>query len=188
LRQNYKLKKKNKTMKKINSDYKILETNLKDSSDEDILWTSLQKIIDIEYSKIVGVFGQPSKCIDEYSKVDAQWVIMTPVGIATIYNYKDGKNYLGDEGKEVRNITEWHIGGYRKEVVDYIVKVLGLNKRSEKKKKYNVIFKWEKYIDFGLIEAKSKLEAKNIAEEKLNNDNNLIEEDGVEKWEIKKDK
>jgi len=46
--------------------------------------------------------------------------------LATIYNYKDGKNYLGKEGLEVEEITNWHIGGHNEAVVGWIKKALNI--------------------------------------------------------------
>lgn len=85
--------------------------------------TYLQGEMNISYQNLVNTFGEPNGKTDEY-KVDAEWIIQTPAGVATIYNYKTGKNYLGDEGEEVENITDWHIGGKNKEVVDYILQEL----------------------------------------------------------------
>ena len=82
--------------------------------------TCLQGYIDVSYSKIVDVFGEPSGEHDDY-KSDADWVVEFEDGIiATIYNYKDGKNYLGRRGTEKEDITDWHIGGFNKEVVELI--------------------------------------------------------------------
>jgi hypothetical protein len=76
--------------------------------------TSLQGEIDISYRDLVAVFGKPHTKGDG-SKVDAEWILQfnTPGVdiIATIYNYKDGKNYLGRDGLPVSKIREWHIGG-----------------------------------------------------------------------------
>lgn len=81
--------------------------------------TSLMGYIDIEYDKLVSLFGEPTDS-DGY-KVDAQWDIEFEDGlIATIYNWKDGKNYNGEEGLDVTEITDWHIGGHKKDVVDRI--------------------------------------------------------------------
>ena len=38
------------------------------------------------------------------------------VSIATIYNWKDGKNYCGEDGKDVEEITHWHVGGSKMQV------------------------------------------------------------------------
>jgi len=85
--------------------------------------TSYQAEIDIAYSELVIIFGQPNRDNDGY-KVDAEWGGEIDGEFFTIYNYKTGKNYLGEEGKEVENIREWHIGGYNKKtgkkVIEYI--------------------------------------------------------------------
>ena len=75
-------------------------------------------------------FGEPSSNGDGY-KVDAEWILrVSEVNSEgsivyqfpmTIYNYKDGRNYLGDRGLEVEDITNWHIGG-RDDIVKYVAK------------------------------------------------------------------
>ena len=45
------------------------------------------------------------------------------MNVCTIYNWKNGKNYLGDKGQEVESITNWHIGGYNSKVVPMIKEV-----------------------------------------------------------------
>jgi hypothetical protein len=70
----------------------------------------LQGYVTATYAELVALFG-PSQCWDDY-KSDAEWEFEIPgIGTATIYNYKDGRNYLGDEGKPKEEITDWHIGG-----------------------------------------------------------------------------
>lgn len=85
--------------------------------------TFLQNEVKTTYAHLCAVFGKPTTKGDGY-KVDAEWIILTPEGIVTIYNYKDGKNYLGKDGLEVEKITEWHIGGHSNMAVDYIGKAL----------------------------------------------------------------
>ena len=80
---------------------------------------------EVSYAKVVEVFGKPGTETDGY-KVDAEWQVLTPEGVATIYNYKDGKNYNGDDGLETKEITDWHIGGHTELVVHYVRKALGL--------------------------------------------------------------
>ena len=85
--------------------------------------TCLQGYVTSDYSNIVRVFGGPTEC-DGY-KVDAEWVIQFSDGkIATIYNWKNGKNYCGDSGLDVEDIKEWHIGGNSSEVVSRIQNLL----------------------------------------------------------------
>ena len=62
------------------------------------------------YDDIVAVYGKPFTRLPE-NKMDVQWIVETEHGIATIYNYKDGKAYLGEKGLDIRAIKRWHIGG-----------------------------------------------------------------------------
>ena len=79
------------------------------SADISIDGTHLQGYVTSDYSNIVRVFGEPFNG-DGY-KVDAEWGILFDDGlVATIYNWKNGKNYCGSDGKRVRDIDEWHIG------------------------------------------------------------------------------
>lgn len=85
--------------------------------------TSLVGYVNTTYSKLFEKFGEPIDG-DGY-KTDAEWEIEFPDGeIATIYNYKDGKNYNGDKGLKVERITKWHIGGFNNSVVERIIKIL----------------------------------------------------------------
>jgi len=85
--------------------------------------TSLQGYVRVSYARLVKSFGKPLKG-DGY-KTDAEWVLKAPDGtIATIYNYKDGKAYLGRKGKPVSKITDWHIGGKKKAAVAWVKKSL----------------------------------------------------------------
>lgn len=81
--------------------------------------TSLKGSITITYAKLVERYGEP--CESAGYKSDAEWDIEWEDGvIGTIYNWKNGKNYLGDEGEEVEDITDWNIGGYKEIVVKRI--------------------------------------------------------------------
>ncbi len=90
--------------------------------------TSLQGELECDYNALVAVFGEPNTKGDQY-KVDAEWTLTftlfgTHKAVATIYNYKTGKNYLGSEGLLVEQIEDWHIGGNRADVVGYIASML----------------------------------------------------------------
>ena len=86
------------------------------------LGTSLQGHINCSYKRLVEVFGEPYK--GSY-KTDAEWIIHFENDfIATIYNYKDGKNYCGKDGLEKSQITDWHIGGDSTESFDLIESIL----------------------------------------------------------------
>ena len=73
--------------------------------------TSLQGSLAVSYSTLVEIFGAEHSEGDGY-KVDAEWMLQFSNGVvATIYNYKDGVNYCGEDGLAVEDITDWHIGG-----------------------------------------------------------------------------
>ncbi len=73
--------------------------------------TSLQGYISCDYATLVKVFGEPEGMYDNY-KSDAAWDLSINGTVCTIYNYKDGVNYLGAfRGKQKENITDWHVGG-----------------------------------------------------------------------------
>lgn len=82
--------------------------------------SAYQGDIEITYDEIVAVIGNPCHDGDGY-KLDAEWVLEFEDGtIATIYNWKDGKNYLGDMGFTVKEICNWHIGGFNQDAVDRV--------------------------------------------------------------------
>lgn len=85
--------------------------------------TSLQGYISATFDELVNTFGEPGKG-DEY-KTDAEWIIEFDDGtVATIYNWKDGRNYCGSDGLDVEDITDWHIGGNGQRSVDLVESVL----------------------------------------------------------------
>ncbi len=86
--------------------------------------TSYKGRIDTTYSRLVEVFGQPTITGSLDNKIDAEWIVLTMEGIATIYNWKDGKSYLGETGKLTEEIRDWHIGGHTGRVIDYILRAL----------------------------------------------------------------
>jgi hypothetical protein len=78
--------------------------------------TSLCGEIRVPYARLVELFGEPSDG-DGY-KTDAQWTLRISGNvIATIYNYKDGPNYIGDRGTPVVEIVDWHVGGKGREAL-----------------------------------------------------------------------
>lgn len=71
--------------------------------------TSLQGQMSITYDSLMAVFGDH---LDGHYKSDAEWILEFEDGtVASIYNWKNGKNYLGEEGLPLREINDWHIGG-----------------------------------------------------------------------------
>ena len=88
--------------------------------------SSLKGEIEITYKELIEKLGEPSKEWGDSYKSDCEWVLSTPEGIATIYNWKDGRNYLGNNGLNVEDITNWHIGGHNEKVVEVIKKLFSL--------------------------------------------------------------
>lgn len=76
--------------------------------------TSLQGYVNVDYSTLVRVFGNPEGSIDP-CKSDCAWDLNINGVVCTIYNYKDGKNYNGPSGLDKEYITEWHVGGRSKQ-------------------------------------------------------------------------
>jgi len=74
----------------------------------DATGTHLHGYIKANYSDVVKVLGEPGTG-DEY-KTDAEWEFKVNGKQMTLYNYKDGKNYLQAEGLETTEITDWHVG------------------------------------------------------------------------------
>ena len=85
--------------------------------------TSLTGYLDVSYQTLVELFGEPTIETDGY-KVDAEWHVefreentdwtAPEDAFATIYNYKNGKNYCGADGLNVEDINSWHVGSKRK--------------------------------------------------------------------------
>lgn len=76
----------------------------------DIDGTHFMGYVRASYDELVSLFGQPTDS-DGY-KVDAEWHVLFRDGaVATIYNWKNGRNYLGEDGTPVQRITEWNVGG-----------------------------------------------------------------------------
>lgn len=71
--------------------------------------TSFQGLLLARYTDLVALYGKPLRNPRDH-KTDAEWVAKTPYGVATIYNYKNGKSYLGNGGIDMENICEWHVG------------------------------------------------------------------------------
>ena len=85
--------------------------------DVDTNGSFLQGQITCPFSLLVTLFGEPHEGDTQVS--DAFWPLKFDDGVtATIYNWKNGRNYCG--GPEVEHITKWNIGGYEKAAVDNI--------------------------------------------------------------------
>lgn len=82
--------------------------------------TSFRGYLYARYYQLVSVFGEPRRPEHSDNKIDVEWVINTPHGIATIYNYKDDKAYRGKLGHSPEEIYEWHVGGKTRESYELI--------------------------------------------------------------------
>lgn len=89
----------------------IIETH-NTHNDIDPNMTSLQGYVTADYDVLTALFGEPMDG-DGY-KTDAEWHLRFQPSnlVATIYNWKNGRNYLGHDGLNVQAITEWNIGGH----------------------------------------------------------------------------
>ena len=97
--------------------------------------TSYVGEIDANFSDLLVIFGDPTSG-DGY-KTDAEWELLFEDGtIATIYNWKNGKNYEGNSGVDTEEITDWHIGGNSNKALERVEEVLkeNLNKKPKKRK------------------------------------------------------
>ncbi len=80
----------------------------------------LQGVVRASYKQLLKVFGE-SHGNDGY-KTDFEWSFEFDDGtVANIYNWKDGKNYLGPDGLEPENIYEWHVGGHSQKAVARVI-------------------------------------------------------------------
>lgn len=76
--------------------------------------THLQGYVDATFDQLTALFGAPGEG-DGY-KVDAEWLIQFEDGtVATVYNYKTGRNYCGKHGTPVERMESWHVGGFTKD-------------------------------------------------------------------------
>lgn len=82
--------------------------------------TSFKGYLYARYDQLVATFGEPRQTDIVNNKIDVEWILDTPHGISTIYNYKDGKRYLGSAGLEHEKICEWHIGGFNSESYEWL--------------------------------------------------------------------
>lgn len=93
---------------------------------DNISGTCLKGYITTTYDNLLSKLPKPIDNFDDY-KCDVEWGLEFPDGTkATIYNYKNGRNYLGDNGKDKEDITQWNIGGTSHKAVEYVSEILGV--------------------------------------------------------------
>jgi len=87
--------------------------------------TFLQGYIKATYEQLLKTFGEPHDPNGDNYKTDVEWAFEFADGtIATLYNWKNGKNYLGAEGLELNDIYEWHVGGFSEKAVAKLLEKL----------------------------------------------------------------
>ena len=87
--------------------------------------TFLQGYIKATYEQLLKAFGEPHDPDGDNYKTDVEWAFEFADGtVATLYNWKNGKNYLGDEGSELNDIYEWNVGGKNEKAVSKLLEKL----------------------------------------------------------------
>lgn len=98
--------------------------------DININGTCLQGEVDASYAELCALFGSHHDG-DGY-KVDAEWYVKFDDGtIATIYNWKNGKNYEGENGLPLEQIDSWHVGGDSAQAETNVQIALDLHRESK---------------------------------------------------------
>ena len=96
-----------------------------------IFGSSLIGYIKCSYQELIDAFGEPLRIDLSTSdgKTDVEWEIEFQDGTYLhIYNWKNGKNYLGEEGLEVEDMTEWNVGGHTAKDLEKLKLVFQINK------------------------------------------------------------
>ncbi len=86
----------------------------------DISGTCRQSQLLATIDQLIAAFGEPEHpwC----SKTDWHWSIEFPDGtIATIYNWKNGPSYTGDDSIRAFDIETWSVGGRDSRALDLVV-------------------------------------------------------------------
>ena len=76
----------------------------------------------IPYLDLVDILGEPKMMAS--GKSDVEWLLMTEKGLACIYNYKDGRNWLGNKGCAIQEIATWHIGAHSMSAARETLKII----------------------------------------------------------------
>lgn len=76
-----------------------------------------QGLLEANYKDLVEAFGNPVE--GDLYMTDVQWKLkIHPDGgkpfPVKLYNYKNGKNYLGEDGLDIEKIPIWHVATSKK--------------------------------------------------------------------------
>ena len=113
--------------------------NQRESLADESNGSSLVGTVDASYREICSLFGKPMRY--EEGKVDVMWVVkFSDDTVATVYNWKDGKAYLGEKGADVKDITEWCIGGFSPSAPILVQLTLELMREAKPKDKVEEAF------------------------------------------------
>lgn len=102
--------------------------NNEDLNDTGWVGTHYQGQVHCPYDLLVDLFGEPTE--GDNFKTDCEWIVkFEDKTIATIYDWKIGQNYLGEDGIPPEKNTTWNIGGHRSQAVDNVEYVLDIARR-----------------------------------------------------------
>ncbi|MCK9428671.1 MAG: hypothetical protein M0R17_01500 [Candidatus Omnitrophica bacterium] len=88
--------------------------------------------INTTYDVLLKVFGKPTSVPED--EQTAIWIINIEdpedeynTIVATVYDWKIGKGYFGEDGLDLEDITEWNVGGKTHRAVELIEKIIEEN-------------------------------------------------------------
>lgn len=70
-------------------------------------------VLSVGYDRLVEALGEPERYDSSGMKVDAEWRVVDEDTDRTlnVWNYKNGPNYMGEDGTPVEDIDNWSAGG-----------------------------------------------------------------------------
>lgn len=96
------------------------------ASNDDVSGASLQSILSAPFEVLRTAFGEPERKTIQGSRTDVMWSLKFEDGtVAMIYDYKTGKNCLGDKGVAAESNHDWHISGFSTKAALVVAEALG---------------------------------------------------------------
>ena len=106
----------------------LLDFKIKKENIIELFGSCYQASLRGKFEDIIQIFGWPCYIGDDASddrKVFVEWVLEFPSEqICTIYNYKNGYNYMGENGISVFDMEYWSVGGHNYEVINELKRIL----------------------------------------------------------------